>query len=698
MKRTLGFAIRHYRNLIISIACVIVISTAGLQSWESSGQGNSELIIGHTRFQAIDRLVSFFSNAPGTFVTNIPISGLGPGEDIVGIDFRPATLQLYGVATDTATSRVIIIDPTTGQVTTVGTGFTPALPLNAFYGVDFDPVADRLRVVITSGANIRLHPDTGLVDGHDAILSFGQGDPGAGQIPFVDEIAYTVRGSAQSTLYGGDATTRSLVRVGGVNGNPPANGGQLSSVGAFGLGGLSQSGDMDIGASGQLFAVYNNGLFVIDIVTGQATPLGNFPTTTNVAGIAVVLPPTNPAANFEFPIIAVGADTGGQSDLVGFNSNGEPQGVLNPFGNTYRGGTTVATGDVNSDGVPDIIAGMATADARVVVFNGEGGGVLRDFNAFPGFTGGVRVAAGDVNADGRDDIIVGTGPGGGGHVKVFNGVNNTLLHDFFAFGQSFNGGIFVGSGGDVNADGSDEVIIGAGPGSGPLVKVFSGASGLELSSFLAYDTAFLGGVFVAAGDVDGDGRAEIVTGAGAGGGPDVKVFSGATGAETRSIRVYPAEFQGGVRVAVADVNDDNLSDIVAAAGPGGGTLIRVFDGPSGIEVRSFFVAASPREEAPFGASGQSGFFVAAAGRPTATISGRVTTPSGLNLRNALVVLTNAQGIKRTATTSSFGLYAFANVTTGQTYTMSVGSKRYRFAPRMLAIDGNLANVDFVGLE
>lgn len=81
-----------------------------------------------------------------------------------------------------------------------------------------------------------------------------------------------------------------------------------------------------------------------------------------------------------------------------------------------------------------------------------------------------------------------------------------------------------------------------------------------------------------------------------------------------------------------------------------------------------------------------------------TISGRVTTPTGLGLRNANVVLTDSLGVRRIATTSSFGIYSFADVRTGENLIIGVSSKRYRFAPQSLVVNGNLANVDFVGLE
>jgi glucose/arabinose dehydrogenase len=81
-----------------------------------------------------------------------------------------------------------------------------------------------------------------------------------------------------------------------------------------------------------------------------------------------------------------------------------------------------------------------------------------------------------------------------------------------------------------------------------------------------------------------------------------------------------------------------------------------------------------------------------------SVSGRVSTPSGQGLRNAIVILTDAQGVRRTATTSSFGIYQFDDVATGQTYTLSVSSKRYRFTPRIENISNQVSNIDFVGLE
>ena len=81
-----------------------------------------------------------------------------------------------------------------------------------------------------------------------------------------------------------------------------------------------------------------------------------------------------------------------------------------------------------------------------------------------------------------------------------------------------------------------------------------------------------------------------------------------------------------------------------------------------------------------------------------TIGGKVTTPTGQNLRNAVVSLIDANNVKRTSTTGTFGLYSFDNVLTGATYTMTVSSKRYRFSPRVVVVTEGNTNLNFVGLE
>lgn len=84
--------------------------------------------------------------------------------------------------------------------------------------------------------------------------------------------------------------------------------------------------------------------------------------------------------------------------------------------------------------------------------------------------------------------------------------------------------------------------------------------------------------------------------------------------------------------------------------------------------------------------------------PSVTVSGRVSTPSGASLRNATVNMVDSLNVRRTATTSSFGIYSFDNVIVGETYTVSVASKRFRFAPQILQFNNSVSNLDFIGLE
>ena len=152
------------------------------------------------------------------------------------------------------------------------------------------------------------------------------------------------------------------------------------------------------------------------------------------------------------------------------------------------------------------------------------------FSFFPygtSFTGGVRVAVGDVTGDGVADIITAPGPGGGPHVKVFSGVTGALAAEFFAYGATFTGGVFVAVG-NFDADPALEIVTGAGAGGGPHVKVFNVAGGGAtplagpIGSFFAYGASFTGGVSVAAGNVDGAGRRTSPGGAGRR--PHVKAF------------------------------------------------------------------------------------------------------------------------------------------------------------------------------
>ena len=142
--------------------------------------------------------------------------------------------------------------------------------------------------------------------------------------------------------------------------------------------------------------------------------------------------------------------------------------------------------------------------------------------------------------------------------------------------------------GDVTGDGVEDIVTGT-IDSGAHVKVFDGVTGAEVRSFIAY-RGFNGGLNIAVGDVTGDGIADIVTGTSAGVAPHVKVFDGATGAEVRSFFAYAPAFSGGVEVAVGDVTGDGRADIITGTARGA-AHVKAFDGRTGVEARSFFAYA-----------------------------------------------------------------------------------------------------------
>jgi hypothetical protein len=304
--------------------------------------------------------------------------------------------------------------------------------------------------------------------------------------------------------------------------------------------------------------------------------------------IAIAAIVVGATTNLALADIVTGTDDGWPSTVKVFDSatSFEVDNFM-PYGG-FTGGVRVAAGDVDGDGLADIVTGAGESGAgHVKVFDGSTGTQTRSFFAYgPSYTGGVFVGAGDVNHDLKADLIAGTDHGVAPQVKVFDGVSNSEIRSFFAYDPGFLGGVRVAAG-DINHDGFADIITGAGDAGNGHVKVFDGSTGLELRSFFAYGGGYAGGVYVAGGDVNNDGRADIITGTDAGAGPHVKVFDGLTGSEIRSFFAYGPAFLGGVRVAAGDINHDGFADIITGAGSGGGGQVKVFDGNTGLEIRSF---------------------------------------------------------------------------------------------------------------
>ncbi len=283
---------------------------------------------------------------------------------------------------------------------------------------------------------------------------------------------------------------------------------------------------------------------------------------------------------------------------------------------------------MNGDGLPDIITAPAGVQVSLVnvngtlvpsfnlsegrapeieVFSGADASMIADFLAYPSnFTAGVFLAVADVNGDGKPDIITGpdaTGQSGHTNVRVF--FNNHLINtgaaltpdlEFNAYDPGFGGGVRVAAG-DLNRDGFADIVTGPGIWSGPDIRIFDGKTltnshtASKIGEFLAYDFRYFGGVFVSTGDTNGDRLTDVITGTNGNGGPEVKAFSGLNVLSSPTPTIiddffaYSPAFNGGATVAALDVNGDGKADIITGAGPGGGPHVRIFDGGTSIQLR-----------------------------------------------------------------------------------------------------------------
>jgi len=253
---------------------------------------------------ATNELIQVNASAPRKVLQRKAIKGLMTGENLVGIDYRVSRGVLFGLS---QIGRIYTINTATGNVSPVGA--TTAIPglQDQTMGFDFNPAADRIRVVSSGGLNLRLHPETGAqvdfdpkTDGvqADPSLSFAAGDINFGKKPDVVAAAYTYnkKNEKLTTNYTIDRSLGALLMQGSQEDTQPVvspNLGQLSTLGSLGLGKLKDA-SFDISDLGNipLAAVRTahlkqTRLVQIDLMSGTAKTLGTLGNGEPVVGLAI---------------------------------------------------------------------------------------------------------------------------------------------------------------------------------------------------------------------------------------------------------------------------------------------------------------------------------------------------------------------------------------------------------------------------
>jgi hypothetical protein len=222
--------------------------------------------------------------------------------------------------------------------------------------------------------------------------------------------------------------------------------------------------------------------------------------------------------------------------------------------NNYPGEAEIITAaGPAGDQAIELSAALGRVDLR------QNGGSVAAFNPYNQLYKGKMSLAAKVEDGYFRKVVIGAGVGGGPQVRVFS-PSGKLEGTWFAYDKNLRGGVNVALG-DVNGDGTDEVVTGPGPGEEPRVKIFS-LSGNLINSFLVYDGRFRGGVNVAVGDLNNDSCAEIVTAPASAGGPHIRVFT-ADGRVVGNFFAYSASYRGGLKVSVGKIaGSENMEILV----------------------------------------------------------------------------------------------------------------------------------------
>lgn len=258
-------------------------------------------------------------------------------------------------------------------------------------------------------------------------------------------------------------------------------------------------------------------------------------------------------------IVAAGRD--GKPLVKIFNRQGELLSEFLSYAPSFNKGLKPATADLYNDGLPEIITAPGRGGGpHIRIFNNSGSAYFGFFAFDKNLRGGANVSAGDVNGDGQKEIIVGAGYDMEPIVKIFDNYGKYIT-EFLAYEKTYKNGVNILAV-DLDNDGQEEIITAPDAGRKPEVKVFDYKGNL-IKKFMAYSPGFGGGVNLAKSDVDQDGSEEILTGAGFSGGAHLRIFNNQGEAKINPKLFAFKNFKGGISIAGEDLDNDGKTELLA---------------------------------------------------------------------------------------------------------------------------------------
>lgn len=261
----------------------------------------------------------------------------------------------------------------------------------------------------------------------------------------------------------------------------------------------------------------------------------------------------------EIDEVIIGSGPGRKPEIRIFRRDGSLIKTIQVYSASFKGGVNVATGDVNGDGKDEIITSpVSGAKPEIKTFGYSNNRFVEIYPKFlaysSNFRGGVSIAAGDVNADNKDEIIVVTQSNFKSEVKAFSLVNGRFRQyssSFLAYPRNFVGGSNIATG-QLNSSLAKEIIVGPGRNYQPQVKTFYQNNNRFknlITGFSVYKSAFRNGVSVASADLDMDGTDEIITAPAAGSDAIIKIYKADGKTLVKTFRAFPKTFRAGVKIA-----------------------------------------------------------------------------------------------------------------------------------------------------